>query len=125
MVALYHDTMPRPGVPQWPAPPPQPSSDDLDTLIREGFLLCGTPEEVCEQMQTYVDTGVDQICFGVPNGLTFDESLEMIELVGTQVIPELDPDPVHSTDRYRATAVPKFPAFGAEPQEIETIWTQT
>ena len=124
MVALYHDTMPRPGIPQWPAAPPQPNEEDLDALIHGGFILCGTPDEVCEQLQTYVDTGVDQLCFGVPNGLSSDESLEMIELVGAKVIPEFDKDPVHSTDRYRANAVPKFPMFGAEPPAIETIWTR-
>jgi alkanesulfonate monooxygenase SsuD/methylene tetrahydromethanopterin reductase-like flavin-dependent oxidoreductase (luciferase family) len=123
MVALYHDTMPRPGVPQWPAAPPQPSSEDLDTLIREGFLLCGTPEEICEQLQTYVATGVDQLCFGVPNGLEYEESLEMIELFGKEVIPEFDKDPVHSTDRFRATAQPKYSAFSAPPPTIETIWS--
>jgi alkanesulfonate monooxygenase SsuD/methylene tetrahydromethanopterin reductase-like flavin-dependent oxidoreductase (luciferase family) len=125
MVALYHDTMPRPGIEPWPAPPPQPGADDLDALIEAGFLLCGTPDDVCEQLQTYVDTGVDQICFGVPNGLSYEESLEMIELVGAKVIPEFDGDPVHSTDHFRATAQPKYPIFGAEPPAIETIWTRT
>jgi alkanesulfonate monooxygenase SsuD/methylene tetrahydromethanopterin reductase-like flavin-dependent oxidoreductase (luciferase family) len=123
MVALYHDTMPRPGVPMWPAAPPTPSADDLDMLIRDGFLLCGTPEEICEQLDTHVRTGVDQLCFGVPNGLEQEESLEMIELFGKEVIPEFDKDPVHSTDRYRAAAQPKFATFGAAPPAVETIWT--
>ncbi len=123
MVALYHDTMPRPGVPQWPAPPPDVTDADLDALIRDGFLLCGTPDDVAEQLQSYVETGVDQLCFGVPNGLAHEESLEMIELMGAKVIPEYDTDPVHSTDRYRATAVPKFPAFSGAVPEVETIWT--
>jgi hypothetical protein len=30
---------------------------------------------------------------------------------GDQVIPEHDPDRIHSTDRYRATAVPKYEPF--------------
>jgi len=123
MVALYHDTMPRPGVPQWPAAPPTPSADDLDVLIEQGFLLCGTPEEICEQLSVHVDVGMDQLCFGVPNGLEHEESLEMIELFGKEVIPEFDKDPVHSTDRYRATATPKYPAFASEVPQVETIWT--
>ena len=38
--------------------------------------------------------------------------MEMIELFGSKVIPEYDKDPVHSTDRYRAQAKPKYPKFG-------------
>jgi len=43
--------------------------------------------------------------FGVPNDLSHEDALECIELVGTQAIPELDRDPVHSTDRYRDTVL--------------------
>ena len=123
MVGLYHDTMPREGIPHWPAPPPAVSPDDLDVLIRGGFMLCGTPDEVCEQLGDYVEAGVDQLCFGVPNDVTHEEALEMIEVFGTHVIPEFDRDPVISTDRYRATAKPKFPNFNAPPVDITTIWT--
>ena len=38
----------------------------------------------------------------------------MIEVFGDKVIPEHDKDRVHSTDRYRATAKPKYPTF-SEP----------
>ena len=37
-----------------------------------------------------------------------DEILEMLELFGDKVIPEFDTDRVHSTDRYRAQAKPKY-----------------
>jgi alkanesulfonate monooxygenase SsuD/methylene tetrahydromethanopterin reductase-like flavin-dependent oxidoreductase (luciferase family) len=123
MVGLYHDTMPRPGVPQWPAPPHAVDEADLDLLVKEGFLLCGTPEELCEQLGAYVEAGVDQLCFGVPNDVSHEEALEMIEVFGEHVIPEFDRDPQHSTDRYRATARPKFAPFGTPPPVIETIWT--
>lgn len=123
MVGLYHDTMPRPGVPQWPTAPSPVSPDDLDLMIRGGFMLCGTPDEVCEQLQDYVEAGVDQLCFGVPNDVTHEEALEMIEVFGTHVIPEFDHDTTHSTDRYRATAKPKFAPFNAAPPDIATIWT--
>ena len=69
-----------------------------------GSLLCGSPEEICEQLQAYADTGVDQVTFGFPNDLEHDEALECIELFGTQVIPEFDRDPAHSTTRYREAA---------------------
>ncbi len=123
MVGLYHDTMPRPGVPTWPAKPPVATLDHVDELIAGGFLLCGNPEEICEQLQTYVRIGVDQICVGVPMNQSYDEAAEMLELVGREVIPEFDPDPVHSTDRYRAQATPKFPMFNDPPADIRTIWT--
>ena len=40
-----------------------------------------------------------------------DQTLEMVELFGDQVIPEHDGDRVHSTDRYRAQAQRRFPDF--------------
>ena len=52
MVNMYHDTMP----PQkhavvWPNPPfAIPDEATLDTLIEAGYLLCGTPDEVNEQI---------------------------------------------------------------------------
>ncbi|GIT00725.1 MAG: hypothetical protein CM1200mP26_24370 [Acidimicrobiales bacterium] len=46
--------------------------------------------------------GCDQVVFGLPTeGLTHDQTLEMIELFGDQVIPEYDRDRTHSTDRSR------------------------
>lgn len=124
MVGLYHDTMPRPGVPTWPLPPLPVTDDEIDDLVSGGFLLCGTPEEICEQLRAYEEVGVDQLCFGVPNNSTYDEALEMIELFGKHVIPEFDKHPdVISTDVYRARAEPKFPMFNQAPPEIETVWT--
>ena len=40
-----------------------------------------------------------------------DEIDEMLEVFGTKVIPEYDPDPVHSTDHYRATAQRRYDDF--------------
>jgi hypothetical protein len=37
-----------------------------------------------------------------------DEILKLLELFGDKVIPEHDADRVHSTDRYRARAVPTY-----------------
>ena len=48
-----------------------------------------------------------------------DEVLEMIELFGDKVIPEHDPDRVHSTDKYRATAKPKYQRFNRPLPDIE------
>jgi hypothetical protein len=50
----------------------------------------------------------------MPQDLHPDEILELLEVFGDQVIPEHDLDRTHSTDRYRATAVPKYETF-AQP----------
>jgi alkanesulfonate monooxygenase SsuD/methylene tetrahydromethanopterin reductase-like flavin-dependent oxidoreductase (luciferase family) len=125
MVALYHDTMPaRPLSVRWPATPHAPTLDQVDPLIEGGYLLCGSPEEVCEQLQPFVDYGVDQVCFGLPGDATsYEEAEELIETFGSQVIPEFDKDPVVSTDRYRANARPKFKTFNREPIHITTLFT--
>ncbi len=127
MVNLYHDTMPKsPDAITWPAAPVRlrdiAGSDPdafLDQLIAGGYMMVGNPEEVSEQLTAYATVGCDQLVFGIPQDLYPDELMEMIELFGDQVIPEHDPDRTHSTDRYRATAVPKYPAFSRPLPEIE------
>ncbi|HEY1279691.1 MAG TPA: hypothetical protein VGF22_08485 [Acidimicrobiales bacterium] len=106
--------MPKPDyAPVWPAPPlAMVNEDNLDDLIKAGWLLCGTPDEVCEQVERYQTVGCDQVVFGLPgDGMEHDEILEMLELFGTKVIPEFDLDPIHSTTRYREAAVRKYPDF--------------
>jgi len=128
MVNLYHDTMPKsPDARVWPTPPVKVEWTDemLDMAIEGGYMLCGTPEEVCEQLERYQSVGCDQVAFGVPDeGYTHDEVLEMLEIFGNEVIPEFDRDPVHSTTRHREQARRRFPDFahplpggldGAEP----------
>jgi alkanesulfonate monooxygenase SsuD/methylene tetrahydromethanopterin reductase-like flavin-dependent oxidoreductase (luciferase family) len=120
LVCLYHDTMPKPDyAPVWPAAPldPPATDEELDALIADGWLLCGTPDEVAEQVEKYQSVGCDQVVFGLPNdGMPHEEVLEMLELFGTKVIPQFDTDPVHSTTHYRQTAKRKYPEFaGAVP----------
>ncbi len=120
MVNLYHDTMPKsPDAITWPNPPVslrELAGDDpdgfLDMLIEGGYLACGEPDEVTEQIAAYQTVGCDQLVFGIPNALYHEEVLEMIELFGQKVIPEFDKDPIHSTTRYREGAVSKYPEFG-------------
>jgi alkanesulfonate monooxygenase SsuD/methylene tetrahydromethanopterin reductase-like flavin-dependent oxidoreductase (luciferase family) len=120
MVNLYHDTMPKsPDAITWPDPPTvlrevvgtNDPDDVLDQLIEGGYMMVGTPEEVSEQLESYKSVGCDQLVFGLPQDLHRDEILELLELFGDQVIPEHDLDRVHSTDRYRATAAPKYETF--------------
>jgi len=67
--------------------------------------MCGTPDEICEQLRAYEKTGVDQLVFGFPHNMTDDDARECIELFGTKVIPEFDRDPVHSTTHYRQSVL--------------------
>jgi alkanesulfonate monooxygenase SsuD/methylene tetrahydromethanopterin reductase-like flavin-dependent oxidoreductase (luciferase family) len=125
LVCLYHDTFPkRPGAPTWPEAPSVIPPDFLDAAISTGAVLCGNPDEVCQQLKTYEATGVDQVVFGMPNDMSTEDALECIETFGKYVIPEYDRDPVHRTDRMRATATPKFGPFEHEPPVIETIHTR-
>ena len=102
--------MPSPG-PPLPCRSSGPA-EILDAAIEGGYMLCGNPEEVCEQLARYQKVGCDQVVFGLPGeGIEHDEIMEMLEVFGTQVIPEYDTDPVHSTDHYRATAQRRYPDF--------------
>ena len=125
LVCLYHDTFPVPeGAIVWPEAPRQLDRATVDLAIEYGGVLCGTPDEVNEQLAQYADVGVDQLVFGLPNNLEHDEAMECIELFGDKVIPNWDPDPVHRTTRMRPTAKPKYGPFEHEPPAIETIFTR-
>ncbi len=122
MVNLYHDSMPQsPDAVVWPNPTNRFELDDetLDFAIKGGYMLCGNPEEVCEQVQAYEAVGCDQVAFGTPDeGYTHDQTLEMIEMFGKHVIPEFDKDPVHSTTHMREKAERKFPMFNGDVDPI-------
>ena len=99
---LYHDTFPKPeGVAVWPNPSPEPTLEDIEQRIEYGFLLCGDPDEVVEQVRRYEAVGCDQVAFGMPIGLPQDIALETIRLFGEKVIPQFDKDPVHRSTRMR------------------------
>ena len=125
LVTLYHDTFPRgDDAIIWPAPPYELDLDTVESLIGGGLLLAGTPEEVCEQLKPFEESGIDQLVFGVPNDITYDECAEMIELFGQKVIPEFDKSPEFRSDKFRATAKPKFPRWENDVPELSTIWTE-
>ncbi|MCP4434875.1 MAG: LLM class flavin-dependent oxidoreductase [Actinomycetia bacterium] len=122
MVTLYHSTMPKmPGAVTWPGRPMGLQNEaELDWAIEEGYLMCGTPEQVLEQIAKYQEVGTDQLVFGIPNeGFEHEEVLEMIELFGKHVIPEYDKDPEHRTAKMRATAKRKHPEFASELPEFD------
>ena len=81
-------------------------------LIENGWLLCGEPDEVAEQVAKYQTVGCDQLVFGLPSdSLMEDEVHEMLEVFGTKVIPQFDTDPLHSTTRYRDDGPAQVPAL--------------
>jgi alkanesulfonate monooxygenase SsuD/methylene tetrahydromethanopterin reductase-like flavin-dependent oxidoreductase (luciferase family) len=124
LVTLYHDTFPRnPLAARWPNPPAAIRADGVDEMVKLGFGLVGTPEEICEQLQPYVNGGVDQVALGVPTDIGFEDTLEMIETFGKHVIPEFDKDPQHLTDKFRATAKPKYQPWATEPPPLRTVKT--
>lgn len=106
LVFYYHDTFPKvEGVPVWPEHFPEPTLDDIEYRINEGFLLCGDPDEVLAQVRRYEAVGCDQLVFGLPLQMGWEAATETLRLVGENVIPKLDPDPVHRTTRFRDAAV--------------------
>jgi alkanesulfonate monooxygenase SsuD/methylene tetrahydromethanopterin reductase-like flavin-dependent oxidoreductase (luciferase family) len=105
LVFYYHDTFPKvEGLPVWPEPFPEPTLEDIEFRISEGYLLCGDPDEVVEQVKRYEAVGCDQLVFGLPLNLPWELALETIELFGEHVIPKFDHDAVHRTTRFREGA---------------------
>jgi len=101
-VFYYHDTMPKaPGIPVWPAPFPEPTLEDIEFRINEGYLLCGDPDEVVEQVARYQDLGIDQLVFGMPLDLPHEQAMETIRLFGEHVIPKFDTSPEFRSDGFR------------------------
>jgi alkanesulfonate monooxygenase SsuD/methylene tetrahydromethanopterin reductase-like flavin-dependent oxidoreductase (luciferase family) len=108
LVFRYHDTFPKPqGVPDWPKTLPDPDLEQVEWRIKEGYLLCGDPDEVYEQVKKYESTGADQIVFGMPVDMPIEAALESISLFGKHVLPKLDKDPQHRSSRMRDAAVVK------------------
>jgi alkanesulfonate monooxygenase SsuD/methylene tetrahydromethanopterin reductase-like flavin-dependent oxidoreductase (luciferase family) len=102
LVFLYHDTFPTPeGFTAWPNVMPEPTLDDIEGRIEAGFLLCGDPDEVTEQVRSYQAVGCDQVAFGLPVGLPQELAVETLRLFGQEVIPRFDDDPVHRSTRMR------------------------
>ena len=105
LVFRYHDTFPKPeGVPDWPETLAEPSMAEIEWRIENGYMLCGDPDEVRAQVKAYQEVGCDQLVFGLPIDMPMDAAIETVRLFGDHVIPEFDPDPVHSTTRYRDAA---------------------
>jgi alkanesulfonate monooxygenase SsuD/methylene tetrahydromethanopterin reductase-like flavin-dependent oxidoreductase (luciferase family) len=114
LVFYYHDTFPVPeGLPVWPQEFPEPTPEDIEFRISEGYLLCGDPDEVLEQARRYESVGCDQLVFGLPINMPWEAADTTVRLMGEHVIPKLDPDPMHRTARFRAEAAAALAGSGA------------
>ncbi|MDF3293411.1 LLM class flavin-dependent oxidoreductase [Streptomyces silvisoli] len=101
----YHDTFPRPeGIPRWPELLPDYTPEIIDLLIAEELMICGDPDEVLSQCRRWEAAGADQLVFGLPVGVPYQDTLTTIKLIGEHVIPKMDTDPVHRTTRFRKAA---------------------
>ncbi|MFF9853802.1 LLM class flavin-dependent oxidoreductase [Streptomyces litmocidini] len=101
----YHDTFPRPeGIPEWPELLPEYSAEIIELLIQEELMICGDPSEVLAQCKRWEQAGADQLSFGLPIGISYEDTMNSIKLIGEHVIPKIDTDPVHRTTRMRQNA---------------------
>ncbi|MFK0292185.1 LLM class flavin-dependent oxidoreductase [Streptomyces sp. NPDC090442] len=101
----YHDTFPRPdGIPQWPELLPEYTEELVELLIAEELMICGDPDEVLRQCKRWEQAGADQLSFGLPIGISYEDTMTTIKLIGEHVIPKIDTDPVHRTTRFRRAA---------------------
>src|SRR5262245_56211455 len=99
-VFRYHDTFPRPpGVPPWPELLPDVTPEQIDARI-EGGMICGDPEHALAQARRWQSSGLDQLVIA-GNITRAAETLETIRLLGRYVIPQIDTDPIHRSDRMR------------------------
>ena len=110
LVFRYLDTFPKPkGIPDWPEviPPATPGAG-RDQMIASGSVAIGDPEEVDRAVQTFADTGADQLAFGMlSSSMERETCLEAVETFGKHVLPQFDKDPVHSTTRQREAQLGK------------------
>ncbi len=101
-VYRYHSTMPRPDyVPTWPERLPEPDLDTIEFMIEGGFMFCGDPDEVTQQMKRAEATGVDQVSISLAIDMPQEVALETVRLMGEHVIPVFDTDPEHRTTKQR------------------------
>jgi alkanesulfonate monooxygenase SsuD/methylene tetrahydromethanopterin reductase-like flavin-dependent oxidoreductase (luciferase family) len=105
LVYRYHDTFPHPpNAPVWPEMVPEPSAEDIDIAIRQGFFVCGDPEECIAQIKRYEAIGADQMAFALPYGMPREIAKEVIDVFGKYVIPAFDLCPEYRSDRNRLAA---------------------
>ena len=103
-VFRYHDTFPHPPeIPKWPDLIPDVTEEGARQMIGAPGSVNGTPDDALKGAMAWEAAGADQLVFGF-GPPTLEDSLETIRLLGEYVIPKLDKDPVHRTDRFKEAA---------------------
>jgi alkanesulfonate monooxygenase SsuD/methylene tetrahydromethanopterin reductase-like flavin-dependent oxidoreductase (luciferase family) len=104
-VFRYHDTFPAPeGTPKWPDTIPDLDAESARAMMAAGGSMVGNPDTVLAACQRWADAGVDQLALGIGPAAQA-ETLETIRLFGEHIIPKLDTDPMHRTDRFKQAAI--------------------
>jgi alkanesulfonate monooxygenase SsuD/methylene tetrahydromethanopterin reductase-like flavin-dependent oxidoreductase (luciferase family) len=97
------DTFPR--VEGLPDRLPEPTVADFEQRLRDRTAAVGDPDEVAAVAQAFADVGCDVLCFtGLPAAIPVEAAVASIELVGREIVPRFDRDPVHRTSRARDAA---------------------
>jgi alkanesulfonate monooxygenase SsuD/methylene tetrahydromethanopterin reductase-like flavin-dependent oxidoreductase (luciferase family) len=106
LVFRYLDNIVKPeGMPVWPELVPEPTREELGTMVDLGLMAYGDVETCARNVRLWEKVGADQIIFScMTTDMSFDIQAESIELFGGQVIPEFDRDPVHRSTRAREAA---------------------
>jgi alkanesulfonate monooxygenase SsuD/methylene tetrahydromethanopterin reductase-like flavin-dependent oxidoreductase (luciferase family) len=107
-VFRYHDTFPHPDwAPKWPELIPDPTIEEVRATVGASGMVVGDPDDALKACQEWADAGADQLVFG--QGMaTQEEALETIRIIGEHVIPQIDKDPEHSTNRFKREAGAKI-----------------
>jgi alkanesulfonate monooxygenase SsuD/methylene tetrahydromethanopterin reductase-like flavin-dependent oxidoreductase (luciferase family) len=70
------------------------NSRNFDYLLEGGMILCGTPDDLVEQIRRYEEVGATQMLMGISIGdIGHDEVLRSIDLIGQEVIPQFERSP--------------------------------
>jgi alkanesulfonate monooxygenase SsuD/methylene tetrahydromethanopterin reductase-like flavin-dependent oxidoreductase (luciferase family) len=103
-VYRYHDTFPHPDwVPQWPELIPDVDEETARLALGAPGSVVGDPDQALQGCRDWEAAGADQLVFGF-GPQAQEDALRTIRLVGEHIIPKLDKDPVHRTDRFRDAA---------------------
>jgi alkanesulfonate monooxygenase SsuD/methylene tetrahydromethanopterin reductase-like flavin-dependent oxidoreductase (luciferase family) len=97
------DTFPR--VDGLPDVLPEPTVADFEQRLVDRTAAVGDPDEVATVARAFEDVGCDVLCFtGLMGTMPVERAVASIELVGREVVPRFDHDPVHRTTRARDAA---------------------
>ena len=88
---------------------PEIDPEMLDIGIEAGMVPAGTPEEVARGVQSFADTGADQLVFGM-SMLPLDLAIGSLELFSKEVLPLFDKDPEHDPAIVEIEGKPYFQA---------------